>query len=185
MAVAHQTLPKFNEAKVAQAAARLLKLRGGEMNYMKLIKLLYLIDREALKRWDRPVTTDRYVSMDKGPVLSNVLDLINNGSRPPAESPWGDLISEPHSHSVSLISAEEPPDEELSRAEEELIDEIYAKFGSLSPWALVDFVHELPEGSAIPISYRDILHAVGKSDEDAVSIECELASVSTADDLFR
>ena len=32
------------------------------MSYMKLIKLLYLADREALARWGRPITTDQYVS---------------------------------------------------------------------------------------------------------------------------
>ena len=65
---------RFNEVKATQAAARLLRNRGGRMSYMKLIKLLYLADREALSRWGRPITTDKYVSMDKGPVLSRVLD---------------------------------------------------------------------------------------------------------------
>jgi hypothetical protein len=32
----------FNERKATEAAAYLLKLRGGRMSYMKLIKLLYL-----------------------------------------------------------------------------------------------------------------------------------------------
>ena len=41
---------RFNEAKAAQAAARLLKLRGGRMSFLKLIKLLYIVDREALLR---------------------------------------------------------------------------------------------------------------------------------------
>jgi uncharacterized phage-associated protein len=68
----------FNEAKATQAAARLLKLRGGSMSYIKLMKLLYLADREALIRWGRPITTDRYVSMDNGPVLSRIYNLIRN-----------------------------------------------------------------------------------------------------------
>ena len=40
----------FNQPKATQAAARRLKSRGGRMSYMKLIKLLYLADREALAR---------------------------------------------------------------------------------------------------------------------------------------
>ena len=28
------------------------------MNYTKLIKILYLADREALRRFDQPITTD-------------------------------------------------------------------------------------------------------------------------------
>jgi uncharacterized phage-associated protein len=73
---------RFNEAKATQAAARLLRNRGGTMSYMKLIKLLYLADREALASWGRPITTGNYVSMDKGPVLSHVLDRINEGPSP-------------------------------------------------------------------------------------------------------
>src|SRR4029077_8119875 len=69
---------RFNEAKAAQAAARLLKLRGGRMSFLKLIKLLYVVDREALLGGGRPVTTDQYVSMDKGPVLSKIYDLITD-----------------------------------------------------------------------------------------------------------
>ena len=41
---------KFNEKKTTQAASRFLTLAQGQMNYMMLIKLLYLIDREALMK---------------------------------------------------------------------------------------------------------------------------------------
>lgn len=61
---------RYREEKATEAAARLLKLRGGAMSHMKLIKLLYLLDREAYVRWGRPVTYDTYVSMPHGPVLS-------------------------------------------------------------------------------------------------------------------
>ena len=61
--------PRFNERRATEAAARFLKLRGGRMSYLKLIKLIYFLDREALLRWGRPVTGDRYVSMDNGPVV--------------------------------------------------------------------------------------------------------------------
>lgn len=64
---------RFNDRKATQAAALLLQLRGGKMSYMKLIKLLYLADREALLQWGRPITTDRYVSMNRDPVLSRIL----------------------------------------------------------------------------------------------------------------
>jgi hypothetical protein len=46
---------RFNDPeKATEAAAKFLKLRGGRMSYLKLIKLLYLLDREALLRWGRP-----------------------------------------------------------------------------------------------------------------------------------
>src|SRR4051794_10494791 len=66
----------FDERKATEATSLLLMLRGNRMHYMKLIKLLYLADREALLRWGRPITTDTFVSMDYGPVVSTIYDLI-------------------------------------------------------------------------------------------------------------
>jgi len=184
----HVVRPPFNEAKATQAAAYLLKLRGGRMSYMKLIKLLYLVDREALIRWGRPVTTDRYVSMDRGPVLSNVLDLISQGPAPGTESVWDRYISEPIGYEVRL--RQEAPTDELSPAEIILIEEIFRKYGHMSRWELVDRVHELPEwqdpeGGAIPIRYADILKASGKSPDEIEAILAELDNVAAVESLLR
>lgn len=54
----------------------MLELAGGQMEYIHLIKLLYLADRQALEEWSRPITTDRYVSMKDGIMLSRILDHI-------------------------------------------------------------------------------------------------------------
>jgi len=72
----------FNETKATQAAARFLHLADDHLNYMVLIKLLYLADREALVRWGRPITFDTYYTMKYGPMLSNVHDLITEMSLP-------------------------------------------------------------------------------------------------------
>jgi uncharacterized phage-associated protein len=172
---------QFNEAKTTQAAALLLRLRGGRMSYMKLIKLLYLLDRGALLRWGRAVTGDQYVSMPHGPVLSQTLDLINEGKRPEEESAWAAHISPPEAYEVELLS--DAGDEELSDAEKALISEVFAKYGNLTRWQLRDLVHALPEwqdpeGGAIPISYRDILKAGGKSDLEIASIEEDVENLA-------
>ena len=44
----------FDERRAAQAASLLLERRAGRMPYIKLIKLLYLADREALIETGRP-----------------------------------------------------------------------------------------------------------------------------------
>ena len=51
----------------AGPAARLLKLHGAAMPYLKLIKLLYLADRQALLELGRPISCDLFVSMPHGP----------------------------------------------------------------------------------------------------------------------
>jgi len=165
----------------------MLKLRGGRMSYMKLIKLLYLADREALLRWGRPVTTDRYISMDHGPVLSKVLDLINEGQKPGVNSVWADYISEPSGYEVSLRNPAFSKDE-LSPAEEILLGEVFEKYGRLSRWDLVDLLHELPEwqdpnGGAVPIGVADILRAGRKSPSEISAIEEELDSLAMAESL--
>ena len=178
---------RFNEAKATQAAARLLKLRGGEMSYMKLVKLLYIVDREALLRWGRPVTTDCYVSMDRGPVLSRTMDLITDGVPPSQQSVWAEHISEPEHYKVRL--QKEAGADELSDAELALIEEVFGKYGALNRWKLVDLVHSFsewqnPSGGAIRISYRDILKAGGKTDWEIAAIEEELENLAAADRLL-
>ncbi len=134
---------QFNERKATQAAAHMLRLCGGRMSYMKLIKLLYLADRAALLRWGRPITTDRYVSMDRGPVLSRVLDLATDGGDPGTPSIWASTITEPSNYEVQL--REGAGDDELSDAEAELLDNVFAEYGKLSRWDLVKLTHQLPE----------------------------------------
>lgn len=165
----------------------LLQLGGGKMSYMKLIKLLYILDRKALLRWGRPVTTDCYVSMDRGPVLSRTLNLITEESSPNAHSFWAEHISEPEHYEVRLQG--EPSAEELSEAEIALIQEVFGEHGRKSRWELVDLTHEFPEwqnprGSAIPIQYRDILRAGGKTEGEIAAIEEELDGLAFADSLL-
>ena len=174
---------RFNERRATEAAARFLKLRGGRMSYLKLIKLLYMLDREALLRWGRPVTTDRYVSMDNGPVVSRIYDLA-----PGTDPTWRHYISAPQEYEVALIC--EPETKELSRAEEELIEGIFASFGKLNRWDLVRISHDLPEwldpnGSAIPIEYRDILRAGNKTESEIAAVEAELESLAATEALLQ
>jgi uncharacterized phage-associated protein len=175
---------RFNEKKATQAAAHLLRLRGGRLSYLKLIKLLYLADREALLQWGRSISTDRYVSMDRGPVLSRVLDLATDGEDPGTPSVWASSISAPSDYEVELKA--DAGDDELSEAEIQLLDQIFAKYGKMSRWDLVKLTHKLPEwidphGSAIAISYRDILKAGGKSDLEIAAVEGELAELAETD----
>jgi len=179
---------RFNERRATEAAARLLKLRGGRMSYLKLIKMLYFLDREALLRWGRPVTTDRYVSMDNGPVVSRIYDLIREEPAPGTDTVWRHYISAPQEWEVTLLA--EPETDEISRAEEALIEEIFSKFGNMTRWDLVRVSHELPEwqdpnGSAIPIQYRDILRAGNKTESEIAAVEAELESLATTEAMLQ
>jgi len=179
---------RFNERRATEAAARLLKLRGGRMSYLKLIKLLYFLDREALLRWGRPVTTDRYVAMNNGPVVSRIYDLIREEPAPGTDSIWRHHISAPQGWDVALLA--DPEAEELSRAEVGLIDEIFASYGKMTRWDLVRISHEVPEwqdpnGSAIAIEYRDILRAGNKTESEIAAVEAELESLAATEAMLQ
>jgi uncharacterized phage-associated protein len=169
----------FNEAKATQTAAAILRMRGGRMHYIKLIKLLYLVDREALLNWGTPITTDHWVAMKNGPVGSNVLNLITEETR---EKPiWSKYISPPLGDwEVELTTNGDVPNDCLSRAEENLIKQVYEKYGHRNRWDLIDNVmHKLPEwtdpqGSSIPISVRDILESSNEKPEEIKAITREL-----------
>lgn len=141
------------------------------MKYLKLIKLMYLVDREAFAKWGHPITGDRYVSMPYGPVLSNALDLIHGD----VSARWDEFIQESAPHTLKLMK--QCPTDRLSDAEESLIEEVFQKFGHMQRWDLVNLTHKFPEyrqtddqNRRWPISDKDILMAVGKTDEEAASI---------------
>src|SRR5438876_12443906 len=113
---------KFREDRTTQAAARLLKRRGGRMPYLSLIKLLYLADRKALLELGRPISYDLFVSMPHGPVLSRTLDLITGEPDPKDPSYWRKYISGPENYHVRLLS--EAPNDRLSTAEETILDRV-------------------------------------------------------------
>ena len=159
----------FNERKTAQAAAHLIQRHGGRLNYLVLIKLLYLADRRCLLEAGQPITGDWMVSMPYGPVLSRVLNLINTGT-PAKASEWYTYITEPTSYEVALARID-PDTDELSRFELRVLEEIDSAFGSLDKWELVELTHTLPEWvdperSSLPIEPETILRAEGKSPEE-------------------
>jgi uncharacterized phage-associated protein len=165
----------FDEKKATQAAAFLLRLRGGRMAYLKLIKLLYLADREALGRWGDSITTDCYVSMKNGPVVSNIYNLMHQEVKNPY---WRQFISPPMGQYELELIGEECPKGALSIAEERILGEIFERYGRMSRWELVDFTHQLPEWkdpgrSSIPIELEDIFRAQNFSEEDIAAMCAE------------
>jgi len=167
---------RFNERKAAQAAAFLLSRHGGQLNYMALIKLLYLADRAALIERGLPITGDRMVSMQHGTVLSGILNRINTGPEDSKRFAWFDYVSPPTDYTVRLMA--EPEVDELSEYELGLLTKIDEQFGHLSQWQLRDYTHTLPEwedphGSSLQIEPADILRLEAFSPDDVRRIHEE------------
>jgi uncharacterized phage-associated protein len=166
----------FDEVKATQAAAKLLQQAGGSLSYMALIKLLYRADREAIRRWGLPITTDKYVSMKCGPVTSTIYNRIK-ASREPSSHPtfWSSHIEFTGNHAVGIKV--DPGDSELSIAEEKLLLELFALEGKDNQFKLADKCHrEFPEwtdpgNSSTPIELADIIEALDLSEDEADQVE--------------
>ncbi|MBF0502956.1 MAG: SocA family protein [Candidatus Riflebacteria bacterium] len=167
-------MPKFSEEKATEVACFLLQLRGGEMSYMKLLKLMYLAERDFFIRNSSFIAYDTPVSMDRGPVLSRVYNLITEQPAPKTESFWRKFVSTPtQDYTVKLLG--DVPASTLSVAEKNTIRAIFDKYGRMNRWDLVELSHTLPEwenpmGSSIPISIEEILRSAGKDKERIDSI---------------
>src|SRR5436309_14283206 len=115
---------RFDVTKATEVACQFLKREGGSINIMKLVKLLYLLDRVSLARRGIPVVGGAYFSLPNGPITSELLDLINSGCLPSEpDCRWEDYVSDRQDHQVALRG--EAPSGHLSPAEMQLIEEIY------------------------------------------------------------
>ena len=175
---------QFQEDKAADAATRLLRCHGGQMTRLHLIKLLYFAERKAAKLHNRPICGGHYVSMDNGPVLSEVYDLIK-GER--QGQVWGTRIESP---SVSVHLIEDCRPSAVSEAELDVLDSICDKWAGRPLGEILDHAHQdLPEwqhpgGSSLPIEPAAFLRAVGKTEQDIREITEEVRAENYFHHLF-
>lgn len=180
----------FDERKVTQAAAYFLHRRGGEMSHLKLMKLLYLADRESMRRYGEPISQDRMVSMPHGPVLSQTYDLMS-GCAQSSEDGWESWIADIQDHQVKL-RREVKPDElgYLSDADIEILEQVWQQFGGMKRWEIRDYTHdhcpewEDPHGSSKPLKPEAVFRALGRTPEEAKQLAEDLQAKRKVDELF-
>ena len=164
-------MTNFDERRAAEAAAYLLFRAGGRLPLIKLMKLMYLAERESLLRFGEPITGDRLVSMDHGPVLSTTLNHINGAVRE-AEGTWEKWISDRADNAVALRdpSMIRTPEQDLlglSDSDLDVLGDVWSRFGHFGRWELVEYTHkncpewEFPDGSSCPIPYDRLLSVLG------------------------
>ncbi|MBQ7538509.1 MAG: SocA family protein [Treponema sp.] len=158
--------------KLIQIVFFILKRNNLSMNYMKLIKLLYLADRAALDAYGETITENSAVSMDQGPVLSELYDYIKNSKHDDAQRLWNNYFVK-NKHSLDCINTD-IDDGELCEYEESILEEIDNLYKDKTPWQMVDLVHNVnvcpewrdPNGSALPIRTNEVLSYLGYSKEE-------------------
>lgn len=176
----------FDAKKATQIAAVLLRFEDRKMEHLRLLKLLYIADRESLAETGRPMSLSRATAMDHGPLSSDVYALIT-GERSD-EKLWSAFIHK-HGHNISLTT--DPGRSELSKYEIAKLNEVSERFEHLNTWQLADKTHEFaewqnnkpPKGSSRPIPLAAIIDALGLADKKQDIID-DLQDKAAFDRLF-
>jgi uncharacterized phage-associated protein len=176
----------FNYQRTLQAVAELLRLHAvPRMNYMRLLKLLYIADREMLATHAFPITGDAIVAMERGPVLNRTYDLIRAN-----EGDWAKFIHKEH---YDVVLANDPGKGQLSKAILAKLREVTERYQDMDEWDMVEETHKLeewrkhfPPGSKSSqfVPWEDVLIAQGK--ESLIpEVESDERSSALFDEVFK
>lgn len=177
---------KFDFEKTLQASAVLLRSHRKQMSVLRLLKLLYIADRELVATAGHTLTGDRTVAMAHGPVLSRVYDLIKQQAGRAGE--WHAVI---HRNGYNLHLVGDPGTGHLSKGDAAKLQEVTDRYLAVDDWTLADKItHEFPEwvgsyreGTSQRIPWEDVLKANGK-EAWIPGIESDLAAQRSLDALF-
>jgi hypothetical protein len=180
----------YDEEKATQLASLLLRLNNGSMDFLKCIKLLYAIEKEAINRWLRPVIFDDLYSLPHGQVVSQTLDRAEHRTRPP-KSAWNNYLTTDSNHTIHI--KEDPGTDRLSKAEIELTKEIYEKNKKKTPAQLIQEHHNpqlTPEWKkpGIPptkTKYTELLVHLNKTQAQIDEFEADLQELARLKALTR
>jgi len=170
--------PHFDEPAATDLAAELLMLAGGKMSYLKLLKLMNLVDRQSLIESGISVTQDTPYSMPRGPVLTRVYNLIKEQQPGEAPSPRTKSFWKRHLFRVGAyeIKVKEPlKARHTSQAQRDIIKKVFRRYGALTGFALIRVTHKLPEwedpkSSSVRIETAAILKGAGKTKKQIATI---------------
>ena len=124
---------------------------GGKIDYIKVLKLIYLSDKYMLCRHGRMITGDRYAAIKKGPVPSATKDVaegivknsVADEDFPVSKDYCNQYVG--HADEWNIESRKDFDDSMFSSAELQAMESVYGKFGSKNKWDLVKLTHEFYE----------------------------------------
>jgi len=154
---------RYNVEKTAQAVGFLLRQPGRDhCAYMKVLKLLYVAERESFLETGAPITGDTLVSMDKGPVLSATYNLMQSPSN---HAFWARCFRPRGDHELAIAS--DPGTDLLCPYEIDKLSQVAVRFADKDRWDASRDTHNLPEwedpqGSSKIILLKTILETKNK-----------------------
>ncbi len=158
----------FREDKATAMAVYFLRQDlNHKLNDLTLMKLMVISERECMAKSTSLITGSRFVSMQNGPVLSDVLNLMKGKTD---SALWCKCIEfvpfdGPDSPSnYCRLKSEIEISDYLSDFEIEILTSVWNSHGAKDKWDLVTLTHEFPEWdktcektkSSSPISLESI-----------------------------
>ena len=135
----------MREKQAAQMAAAFIIRAGRPLGKIRLLKLMYLAERESMVRPGFPIVCDNIYAMREGMGLSRTYDLMIGKEGTPTDGEWTKHIART---SLGLNVCQGVNDEALdglSQNDIEVVDKVWAQYGHLDRDALVHEVHQLKE----------------------------------------
>lgn len=163
----------FKSEKAAQIAAYFAQRAGAAIEKLKLIKLIYLSEREHLRRHGQPMLYDELFSLEHGPICSSTLNGINGHID---QTVWSAFLIKKDNKMISAKREFGRDDfDELSDAEIDVLEAVWNQFGRMTASEIRKYTHDhCPEYTEVqkgrvPISYKKLLDAVGRPDAELAS----------------
>lgn len=165
----------FRSRKAAQLCAWFALRSAGQIEKLKLIKLVYLTERAHLEAFEDPMLFDELYSLPHGPICSSTLNGINGVIH---EEVWDEFVARNGNIVVAVKAFSRDLLDDLSDEEIGIADGVWATFGHMTASQLRNYTHEhcseyveVPAGTRLPITYEDLLSATGSQNASFVDDE--------------
>ena len=178
----------MRERQAAQMAAAFILRANRAIGKLRLMKLMYLAERESMRRFVFPIVCDDIFAMRMGMALSRTFNLMRGKPGTPTSGEWGQHIVRTNRGldvqrgvSASTLGS-------LSRNDIDVIDEVWKAHGRQSEDELVHEVHHGLEewvdqwsrqsrrSGAVRVPYETLFQTLrGMSESDAVEAAEEVA----------
>jgi hypothetical protein len=159
-------------APAAQAVAYFTARAGGKIARQKLLALLYLADREGLRRYGAMITGDYLLALPSGPGLWHITNVLGSGR--PLPTPWNEWIEGSDAAEVALTRDVCRDNlDHLSEVNMECLDAAWRQAGGLDSADVPSYLQRYcPEGNIAPdafpqISEITLLEVLGHGPADA------------------
>lgn len=179
---------RFDSHKAIQAIGVILRSHPHtSASKLRILELLYIVEREAIRDIGHPLIGSRVVAMEHGPLHSRVLDLINGAD---VDAPRFSAHFSLAGYTVQMT--DDPGVGSLSVFEVEKLQDVCGRYATVNDWQLAqEITHGFDEwkkryrpGTSTIIPLEEIIDAVGRGPDKAAILD-DLRNEINADLAFE